>query len=233
MGGYLTYLQSSMHPIRGILWDNDGVLVDTESLFYQANQRLFAEHDVELTHQHFFDWFLLENLGAWHILQARGYNEHTISSLRDQRNDYYAELLRSSTELLISAVKPAIERVSENLRMGIVTSSRRDHFDQIHERLRAQGHDLLRHFDFVVTESDYKESKPAPDPYLLGLQRINLDPADCIVIEDSPRGLRAALAAGLRCIVIRNAFCAGYDFPGAYKVLQNHTELESYLRSLL
>lgn len=221
-----------MARLRGILWDNDGVLVDTESLFYQANQRLFAEHDVDLTHQHFFDWFLLKNLGAWHILQDRGYSDHTIAELRDRRNHYYADLLQSSTELLIPAVKLAIESISDHMRMGIVTSSRRDHFDQIHTRLREQGHDLLPHFDFVVTESDYQESKPAPDPYLLGLQRINLDPAECVVIEDSPRGLRAALAAGLRCVVIRNAFCEGYDFPGAHEVLQDHTELASYLDSL-
>lgn len=222
-----------MTKIRGILWDNDGVLVDTETLFYEANRRLFAEHDFDLSHQHFFDWFLLENLGAWHILQGRGYSDQHISALREQRNDYYTELLAQSKNLLIDGIKPALATASQIGRMGIVTSSRRDHFEQIHQQLQAQGHDLLQHFDFVIAEGDYRDSKPAPDPYLAGLARIGLQADECLVIEDSPRGLRAALAAGLRCIVIRNAFCTGYDFLGALTVIGHHTELSETLFDLL
>ena len=221
-----------MTKIRGILWDNDGVLVDTETLFYEANRRLFAEHDFGLSHQHFFDWFLLDNLGAWHILQARGYSDQHISALRDQRNEYYAELLAQSRTLLIPGVKQAITAASRFGRMGIVTSSRRDHFEQTHQQLQTQGHDLLQHFDFVVAEGDYRYSKPAPDPYLAGLEQIGLAADECLVIEDSPRGLRAALAAGLRCIVIRNAFCREYDFPGASHVIEQHHDLPELLSQL-
>lgn len=222
-----------MIKIRGILWDNDGVLVDTETLFYEANRRLFAEHDFELSHQHFFDWFLLENLGAWHILQARGYSDQHISALREQRNDYYAELLAQSQNLLIPGVKQAIATASQIGRMGIVTSSRRDHFEQIHQQLQAQGHDLLQHFDFVIAEGDYRDSKPAPDPYLAGIEQIGLTADECLVIEDSPRGLRAALAAGLGCVVIRNAFCTGYDFPEAIQVIDKHEQLTECIEGLL
>ncbi len=222
-----------MSKLKGILWDNDGVLVDTEGLFYQANRELFAEHDIELTHQHFFDWFLMENLGAWHLLQARGYTDQHISALRDQRNDYYTDLLAQSKNLLINGIKPALASASQHTRMGIVTSSRRDHFNQIHQQLQQQGHDLLQHFDFVIAEGDYRDSKPAPDPYLAGLARIGLQADECLVIEDSPRGLRSALAAGLTCIVIRNEFCKLYDFPGAYRVLDQHAELALELSDLL
>lgn len=221
-----------MAKIRGILWDNDGVLVDTETLFYEANRRLFAEHDFDLSHQHFFDWFLLENLGAWHILQARGYSDQHISALREQRNDYYAELLAQSQNLLVPGVKQAIAAASQIGRMGIVTSSRRDHFDQIHQQLQVQGQDLLQYFDFVVAEGDYRNSKPAPDPYVAGLEKMGLKANECLVIEDSPRGLRAALAAGLRCIVIRNSFCREYDFPGAIQVVDNHQQLTEYMEDL-
>lgn len=222
-----------MSKLKGILWDNDGVLVDTEGLFYHANRELFAEHDIELTHQHFFDWFLMENLGAWHLLQARGYTDQHISALRDQRNDYYTELLAQSQSLLIPGVKQAIATASKFGRMGIVTSSRRDHFEQIHRQLQAQGHDLLLHFDFVVAEGDYRDSKPAPDPYLAGLEQIGLKADECLVIEDSPRGLRAALAAGLRCIVIRNTFCREYDFPGASHIIEHYEDLVELLSHML
>ena len=93
-----------MPKLKAILWDNDGVLVDTEGLFYQANRELFAEHDIELTHQHFFDWFLMENLGAWHLLQARGMDDAQIAALRDQRNQRYAALLAETHSHVIDGI---------------------------------------------------------------------------------------------------------------------------------
>ena len=216
-----------MSKLKGILWDNDGVLVDTEGLFYQANRELFAEHDIELTHQHFFDWFLMENLGAWHLLQARGMDDMQIAALRDQRNQRYAALLAETNTHVIDGIANVLQHAAQRTRMGVVTSSRRDHFEQIHRQSN-----LLHHFEFVVAEGDYLQSKPAPDPYLVGLSRIGLNADECVVIEDSPRGLRSALAAGLRCIVIRNEFCEQYDFPGAYRVLDKTAELIDTLDTL-
>lgn len=217
-----------MSKLKAILWDNDGVLVDTEGRFYQANRELFAKHDIELTHQHFFDWFLLENLGAWHLLQARGMDDAQIAALRDQRNQRYAALLAETHSHVIEGIAEILRHAAQRTRMGVVTSSRSDHFEQIH-----RDSNLLHHFEFIVTEGDYLHSKPAPDPYLIGLSRLGLDPDECIVIEDSPRGLRSALAAGLRCIVIRNEFCRDYDFPGAYRVLESHDQLADFISELL
>jgi beta-phosphoglucomutase-like phosphatase (HAD superfamily) len=83
----------------------------------------------------------------------------------------------------------------------------------------------LPYFHFVLTASDYTHSKPHPEPYLLAVERSGFRPEECLVIEDSERGLTAALAAGLRCIVVPNAFTRGSNFAGAYKVLESLTEL--------
>ncbi len=205
---------------NGILWDNDGVLVDTEGLFYEANRTLFAEHQVELSHSQFFDWFLCDNIGAWHLLAARGYSIQEIAQLREMRNRYYADLLNSRTNLLIDGMSDIVESLAQSHRMGIVTSSRRDHFELIHRRTN-----VLQHFDFVVTEEDYPNSKPAPDPYLLGLKKMGLGKDKTVVIEDSPRGLQAAISAGLRCIVIRNALTRHYPFEGAHCVVDDADQL--------
>ena len=220
--------QRSMPKLKAILWDNDGVLVDTEALFYQANRELFAEHDIALTHQHFFDWFLMENLGAWHLLQARGMDDLQITTLRDQRNQRYASLLAERQSHVIVGIADILHYAAQHTRMGVVTSSRRDHFQQIHHTSN-----LLHHFEFIITEGDYRHSKPAADPYLAGLARLGLPADECIVVEDSPRGLRSAQAAGLPCVVIRNAFCKHYDFPGAYRVLDNHDELAEFISEWL
>lgn len=211
--------------MKGILWDNDGVLVDTEGLFFEANQELFAEHGIQLTSQQFFDWFLCDNIGAWHLLETRGYTSEHIHQLRADRNQRYSKRLQSGKQLVLPGVKQLLTTLQGQTRMGIVTSSRRDHFNIIHQDL-----DLLQHFDFVVTEEDYPHSKPAPDPYLLGLKKLELPARECVVIEDSPRGLAAATAANLPCIVIRNALSRHYPFDGAAAVVEDYRELLDVLR---
>jgi beta-phosphoglucomutase-like phosphatase (HAD superfamily) len=68
---------------------------------------------------------------------------------------------------------------------------------------------------------------------LLGLERLGLDAAQCVVVEDSPRGLQAASAAGLRCIVLRNALTRHYDFPGALRVVDDMAQLRAVLEELM
>ncbi|HEV7814256.1 MAG TPA: HAD family phosphatase [Janthinobacterium sp.] len=178
--------------IKGILWDNDGVLVDTERLFYAANRDLFLQHGIRLSEADFFNWFLKENCGAWHLLSAQGISEEQIALYRDERNRLYGAALAAEANLGIARVAGLLQRCAARLAMGIVTSSTREHFDIIHGRL-----DLLRHFQFVVTNADYAQSKPHPEPYLLGLKKLGLAAGECLVVEDSPRGLQAAVAAGL------------------------------------
>ena len=214
--------------IKGILWDNDGVLVDTEHLFYEANRDLFREFGIELSHQQFFDCYLADNCGAWHLLTDHALTEAQMEAHRARRNVWHSAALAASPHLAVAGMQAGLARLAPRVAMGIVTSSTREHFDIVHARL-----DLLRHFAFVVAAGDYTHSKPAPEPYLLGLQRLGLAAAECIAIEDSPRGLQAALAAGLRCLVIRSALTRDYHFDGAYQIVNSPAELFAVIDTLL
>jgi len=213
--------------LQAILWDNDGVLVDTERLFYEANRDLFRPLGLELTEQHFFDWYLADNRGAWHLLEP-ALSAARMEERRAHRNRVYALRLASEHIPAIAGVAEVLASLAPRVRMGVVTSSIRDHFDIIHGRLP-----LRRHFEFVLTHESYANSKPAPDPYLLGLERLGVAAADALVVEDSPRGLRAAMAAGIRCVILRNALTRGYDFPGAYRVVDTMAELLAEIELLL
>jgi beta-phosphoglucomutase-like phosphatase (HAD superfamily) len=93
-------------------------------------------------------------------------------------------------------------------------SSHRDHFEAIHRNTK-----LLRFFEFVLTREHYERSKPDPDPYLAALARMGLHPRECLVIEDSERGLRSANAAGLACWVIPTVLTRAGDFRAADRML--------------
>lgn len=213
--------------LQAILWDNDGVLVDTEQLFYEANRELFLPLGLELSAQHFFDWYLADNCGAWHLLQPQ-LSEAQMEAERGARNLRYAARLASEYIPAIDGVAEVLAALAPRLRMGVVTSSNRDHFEIIHGRL-----DLQRHFEFVLTHESYTHSKPSPEPYLLGLMRMGVHADEALVIEDSPRGLQAATAAGIRCIILRNALTRHHDFPGAWRVVDTMAQVRAEVEALL
>jgi HAD superfamily hydrolase (TIGR01509 family) len=111
--------------------------------------------------------------------------------------------------------------------MGVVTSSRREHFEIIHA---ATG--LLPYFDFVMTRENYIKTKPDPEPYLTAVKRCGLSPEDCVIVEDSERGLESAKAAGIKCIVVPHVLTKNSDFSGAWRVLDNIREVAEEVLTL-
>lgn len=206
-----------------ILWDNDGVLVDTEMLYYQCNRDFYRELGLELSEQQFFQCFLLDNIGAWHLLPNK-LTEQDIAPLRQERNRRYAALLQQMQIQPVPGISTLLQQLKPRYQHAIVTSAHRQHFDLIH-----QHSNLLPHFNFVLTGDEVQHGKPHPEPYLRGLCQSGRSPAEVIVVEDSPRGLQAAIAAGLRCVVIKHSFCQNHHFQGAWQVVDTVAQLQQCL----
>lgn len=204
--------------INCIFVDNDGVLVDTEKVFFRATREALASHGVELTEEYFIETCLRLSRGAWHLLEAIGYGPAQIQRVRRERDQHYLDLL-GSEEIEIPGAREFLETAHRSCRISVVTSSKRIHFDRIHERTG-----FGEFFDSVLTIEDYPESKPSPVPYLTALARMNARADNSVVIEDSERGLVAANAAGLRAIVVPHALTAHQDFRRAWKVAANLDE---------
>lgn len=211
--------------IRALFWDNDGVLVDTERLYFEATRDVLATVGIPLTRERYVALFLVEARGAWHLAAEAGYSPEEVARLREERNRRYGAML-AGAPLVIDGVRETLEALHGEYEMAIVTSSRRDHFTAIHARTG-----LLGYFRFALTEGDYARTKPFPDPYLLALERSGVPREECLVIEDSERGLMAARAAGLRCAVIPSELTRGSDFAGAWKVLDRVGDLIPALAS--
>ena len=212
--------------IKAIFWDNDGVLVDTERLYFRATQETLESAGVVLNHDQYVEFFLRQGRGAWHLLEERGMPAEEIEVWRRRRNDLYSEILEREA-CAIDGVAGTLEQLHGEYVMGIVTSSRKDHFDIIHTRCN-----LLQYFDFVLTSADFDRVKPHPDPYLLAIERSGARPAECIAIEDSERGLRAATAAGIACIVIPTPLTAGGNFASAVRVVDRVEDVPAALKDL-
>jgi len=205
--------------IRAIFWDNDGVLVDTEKLYFQATRELLQRAGVTLTEALFRRISLQEGRSAFDLALEKGVSQQQIDRLHEERNRRYTELVEEGVRIL-DGVEETLAKLSGRVLQAIVTSSRRAHFDAIHA-----GTGLRSHFDFILTREDYLLSKPDPEPYRLAVTRSGFRPEECLVVEDSERGLRAAFAAGIRCIVVPNDLTRGGEFAGAWRVLQSCREI--------
>jgi HAD superfamily hydrolase (TIGR01509 family) len=211
--------------IKAIFWDNDGVLVDTERLYFLANKQVFKSIDVDLTSELYVDNFLRNGTGAWHLAEEKGLNSERIIALRDLRNELYSKFLLDGN-MLLEGVQKVLSFLHKKYIMGIVTSSRKDHFDLIH-----RSTNILQYFDFVLTGEDFTKFKPDPQPYLLALEKTKLKKEECIIIEDSERGLASANAAGIKCIIIPHELTKNGNFKGAYKILPSIKEVVNELEN--
>src|SRR5450432_1212635 len=149
-----------------ILFDNDGVLVDTEGLYFRANREVLAGVGVDLDEAAYVELFLREGLGAWHLAEARGHSPASIEALRAARDRRYFELV-DEEEILIPGVAELLPRLASRYRLAIVTSSEPAPSPGTHARTG-----FLPHFELVLSRRDYRKSKPDPDPYRPAVARL-------------------------------------------------------------
>ncbi len=194
-----------------ILFDNDGVLVETEPLYFEASKRALKEFfNVNIQFDDYMK-IMTDGNGVW--VAAPGATQKEIIIARNQRDIYYQEYLKKEN-IAIDNVHDILNELSKNYKMGIVTTSRRVDFEIIHN-----NRGITDFMDFVLCVEDYPKSKPHPDPYLKGLEMFNAKKDEALVVEDSQRGLIAAYEADIDCVIVHNEFTKTQDFSKAtYKI---------------
>jgi HAD superfamily hydrolase (TIGR01509 family) len=207
-----------------LLFDHDGVLVDTEPWYFRAGQRALADLDVTLDQEQYLE-DMSRGLGTWTRARSAGIDEQTISRQRELRDAYYQEYLRTEP-IEIEGVVDALAELSEHVRMAIVTTARRVDFELIHEKRQ-----ITPFMDFVLVREDYELAKPHPEPYLTGLKHFGATPEETLVVEDSSRGLSSAVAAGIDCVVVENEFTRAQDFSQATYRISTLSELKDIIRT--
>ena len=205
-----------------ILFDHDGVLVDTEFWYYKAGERALADIGLTLDKDQYLR-DMNQGLGTWGQARAAGIDEQTISRQREVRNDYYQEYLRTEA-IEIEGVVETLAELSKYVRMAIVTTAKRVDFEIIHEKRQVR-----QFMDFVLVREDYKLTKPHPEPYLTGLKRLGATKKETLVVEDSSRGLNSAVAAGIDCVIVYNDFTKAQDFSQASYRIETLIELKDII----
>lgn len=205
-----------------VLFDHDGVLVDTEFWYYKAAERALAGVGVRLDQEQYLR-DMSQGQGTWVQARAAGISDKTVEGLREIRDAYYRESLRTE-DIEIAGVVATLEELSKYVRMAIVTTSKRADFEIIHEHRR-----IRQFMDFVLVREDYALAKPNPEPYLTGLKRFGAAKNETLIVEDSPRGLSSAVAAGIDCVIVHNEFVRSADFSQASYRIDTLAELKDII----
>jgi HAD superfamily hydrolase (TIGR01509 family) len=205
-----------------ILFDHDGVLVDTEFWYFKSAERALTEAGFALDKDQYLR-DMARGSGSWAQAKTVGIDDRTLSRVREARNGYYQEYLRTEA-IEIDGVVDTLAELSTYVRMAIVTTAKRADFDIIHEKRQ-----IRQFMDFVIVREDYELAKPHPEPYLAGLKRFGAAREETLVVEDSTRGLTSAVAAGIDCAVVHNEFTKANDFSQASYRIDSLSELKDIL----
>ena len=221
------------------LFDHDGVLVNTELLHLQATQKQLATLGVVLTEADHIQKMAVGG-DPWMLARNAGCDEAAVDRLRNARNARYQQLLQNRP-IRIAGVDAVVAKLATQFKLAIVTTSRDADFDLIHgldgglnqglngDPKTKHAPDVVRHMDLILERSHYTNSKPDPEPYMLALARFGIAPTQALVIEDSERGLRSAVAAGIDCAVIDHPFTAAQNFAKARYRFASLEALQEFL----
>jgi HAD superfamily hydrolase (TIGR01509 family) len=214
-----------LSPFRGVVFDMDGTLLDTEMVFKEIVFDVVGAMGFEMT-----DAVHGQMVGASH--------ESTNALLSGAYGggfsyaEFDAECRRIMRGRLESAVplKPGVPEILAELKlrhipMAVATSSRAQH---ALSHLKTAG--ILDIFQTVVTRNDVENPKPDPEPYLTAARRLGLSPADCLAIEDSHSGVLAAYGAGLQTVMVPDLVPPSDEIAGLCRVMDSLHEVRAAMR---
>ncbi len=189
------------HSLRAVIFDMDGVIVDSERLHLQANVEVLARNGIDLTPDEVINLtFGKRALDHFRdIVEIYGTGSEDIESWVVWKTNRYFELAETKLDL-ISGFREFFDVCrSLEYEIALVTSGTSDVQYPVLDRFG-----LRDIFDVSVMGDEVKRAKPDPEPYLLATSRLEIDPSHCIVFEDSDSGIRSAKAAGCRVAGIAN-----------------------------
>jgi HAD superfamily hydrolase (TIGR01509 family) len=186
-------------PILAVVFDMDGVLVDTEHLWDEVREELTTEWGGRYTPE------AQEAMMGMSSLEWSRYLHETVG-LREPPETINAEVVRrmlARYEVELPVVPGAVEAVrrldGEGFRLAVASSSNRELIDAVLRRI-----ELAALFEATVSSEEVARGKPAPDVYVEAARRLDVAPEKCAAIEDSASGIRAARAAGMRVVAYPN-----------------------------
>ncbi len=205
--------------LKAVIFDMDGVIIDSEPFHYEVNKRIFASLGIEVSEEEYRGYIGVSNTNMWSAIRLKhglGYTVKELASMQVAGNIAFMEKER------VDSVPGVLDLINglkkEGFILGLASSSPYLIIDMVLDRFN-----IRPAFDGVVSGEDFKNGKPAPDIFLKTAELLDVSPGQCLVIEDATHGVRAAKSAGMKCIGFLNPNSPGQDLAPADMVVGDLT----------
>jgi HAD superfamily hydrolase (TIGR01509 family) len=213
--------------IQAVLFDHDGTLVNSEPAHLEIWNSVLSTYGFQLSDQQYKDLYagLPTPANASDLVGRFGLPTDAIALMEAKNRETAQYLKRQSFPLMPGVAQTILSFHQLGWKLGVVTGASAS---GVRVTLRVNEFESL--FSLTVSGDDVLRSKPEPDCYLLALERLSLMPEDCVAIEDTEHGLRAAAMAGIRCLVIPTEMSRHHDFSLASAVLPSMNAAREYIQ---
>jgi beta-phosphoglucomutase family hydrolase len=212
--------------IKAIIFDMDGVLVDSEPFHIEIEKQQFRQYKLSVSKEEHAQYMGVASDVMWKEIAEH----HSINvSVEDLIEQFKIKSIRYFSELDEIPVMPGLIDLLEKLRsknfpMAVASSSYPEIIKIILEKTG-----LRKYFDVVVSSQEAGKSKPEPDVFLLAARKLGIPAKDCLVVEDSANGIKAAQAAGMSCVAYQGAGANSQSQKEADAVVRSYAQLAMML----
>jgi HAD superfamily hydrolase (TIGR01509 family) len=214
--------------LQAVIFDLDGLMVDSESLAEQAWRQVLAGYGRKLDDQTFREILGLRVADSACLICERFHLPISSEEAQAERDRLFLEAVPTRLRARPGLYPLLDELTVRGLPLGVATSGHRQYVT-----LALRTVELAGRFRAVATGDEVEQGKPAPDIYLLAAERLDVPPACCLALEDAPLGVESACAAGMTCVAVPNRWTVSLEFPGAYRVFPSLNEVRESLDDLL
>ncbi|MHA7608213.1 HAD family phosphatase [Elizabethkingia meningoseptica] len=209
-------------PLKAVLFDMDGVIVDTEPLHRKAYFKMFEEFGIDVTEELFNTFTGKTTLSVCNELIKHFNLGLTPQELIEKKRSHFKYLFGNDPDFdLIPGVRKLIENYYQNnVKMVLASSASMTTINWVFEKFG-----LEKYFIGKISGADLKESKPHPEIFELAAEMSGEDKNNCIVIEDSTNGIQAAYSADIFCVAYKSIHSENQKYDKAQKIISDYSEI--------
>lgn len=214
--------------IKAVIFDLDGLMVDSEPVHYKAYAQVFQQEGKELPEQEYAKNYVgISDGDTARDMVSRYHLKISPQELLERKDAVFTQLLPGNVVPQKGLYELMEQLRAHGYKTAVASGALLSAIEQIIKALK-----LENSFDILCSAEAVAHGKPAPDLFLFAAKKLNVPPAECLVLEDAPPGVQAARAAGMKCFAIPSRETKGRDFSSADKVLANLGDVFEELRKL-